>query len=350
MEDSDRVQLLYKNFYAKHNNPASEVSMFTPARRRPIALRMLITGVTGSGKTYTALKMATRIADGGRIAVISTDGTAHLYAGEFSFDCCRLPNNHPTAYIEAIRYAVEQKYEVLIIDSFSDEWAGPGGVLEVVDQAKLVGKDGWQETRKPQAVLADLMATAPIHLIATCKADEMIAQTVGSDGKPTTIKLAGKLVQNKDVPYNFDIIFALGDPQGATVKGVVEKTRNPALKGLLFENPGSELAGAILAWLAMGASSEGDVVAENPTQPHALRYGEAEAQEMILIMSRYDYVVQPDLAMVILGGLEEYRKNRRKPSSPQDIISALRALEPETARKIVRHVTAQVTNTPIQAK
>ena len=326
--------------------------MFTPARRKPIALRMLVTGITGAGKTYTSLKMATRFADGGRIAVISTDNTAHLYAGEFSFDCCRLPNNHPTAYIEAIKYAIEHKYEVLIIDSFSDEWAGPGGVLEVVDQAKLVGKDGWQETRKPQAVLADLMAGAPIHLIATCKADEMIAQTVGSDGKPATIKLAGKLVQNKDLPYAFDIIFALGDPQGATVKGVVEKTRNPALKGLLFENPGSELAGAILAWLTMGASSEVTETAEaqNPTQPHALRYGEAEAQEMIAIMSRHDYVVQPDLAMVILGGLEEYRKKQGKPASAQDIISALKALEPETARKIVRHVTSQVTNTPIQAK
>ena len=92
------------------------------------------------------------------------------------------------------------------------------------------------------------------------------------------------------------------------------------------------------------------MVAENPTPPHALRYGEAEAQEMIAIMARYDYVVQPDLAMVILGGLEEYRKKQGKPASAQDIISALKALEPETARKIVRHVTAQVTNTPIQAK
>lgn len=323
--------------------------MFKPAHRKSVALRMAITGITGAGKTYTALKMATRIADGGRIALISTDGTAHLYADNFNFDCCRLPTNHPTAYTEAIRYAVEHKYEVLIIDSFSDEWAGPGGILEVVDQAKLVGKDGWAELRKPQAILADLMATAPIHLIVTMKVDEIVTQTVGADGKPTTIKLGGKLVQNKDVPYSFDIILALGDPQGVTVKGVVEKTRNSLLKGLVFENPGDELAGAILAWLTMGASSE-VTEAPNPTQPHTPRYGEAEAQEMITIMSRYDYVVQPDLAMVVLGGLEEYRKKQGKPSSPQDIISALKALEPETARKIVRHVTAQVANTPIQAK
>lgn len=312
--------------------------MFKAARRKPISLRMAVTGITGSGKSYTALKMAQVFAQGGKVAVISTDGTAHLYADEFSFDCCRLSNNHPSSYIEAIKYAVAEKYEVLIIDSFSDEWAGPGGVLEVVDQAKLVGKDGWQEMRKPQAILADLMATAPIHLVATIKADEIVTQTVDAEGKPTTIKLAGKLVQNKDVPYTFDIILAMGDPQGATAKCVVEKTRNPLLKGIVCENPGSELAGAILAWLnpeVIEATEAPETT--NPTQSQAS--GEPGvldwAKKLAKLLESHGYALTQEDAIFLLASLTDLRAAKSLSTAPQDILTTLAALKPETLKAVI---------------
>jgi hypothetical protein len=332
--------------------------MFKTARRKPIFLRMAITGITGSGKSYTALKMAQTFAQGGKVAVISTDGTAHLYADKFSFDCCRLPNNHPSSYTEAIKYAVAEKYEILVIDSFSDEWAGLGGVLEVVDQAKLVGKDGWQETRKPQAVLADLMATAPIHLIVTIKADEIVTQTVDTEGKPTTIKLAGKLVQNKDMPYAFDIILTMGDPQGATAKCVVEKTRNPLLKGIICENPGSELAGAILAWLNPEVT-EAEVTPENPTQPQADSVsGGVESGTLPVahyadrlggLLAHHGETWSIDNCMVVLGGLVERRQKKGKSQDLEVILSDLATLSSVHLIALVENTWAQMTN-PTPAK
>jgi hypothetical protein len=314
---------------------------------------MAITGVTGSGKSYTALKMAQTFAQGGKVAVISTDGTAHLYADEFSFDCCRLPNNQPSSYIEAIKCAVAEKYEVLVIDSFSDEWAGPGGVLEVVDHAKLVGKDGWQEMRKPQATLADLMATAPIHLIATIKADEIVTQTVDAEGKPATIKLAGKLVQNKDVPYTFDIILAMGDPQGATAKCVVEKTRNPLLKGIVCENPGSELAGAILAWLNPEVI-EAEVTPENPTQPQAPAQPGGDilkqASELQAILAGQDQAWGMDQCLAILPGLVERRQSQGKTETVEEMLFAIRALSQPKCKQLIDLIWSKVTNTPTFAK
>lgn len=96
-------------------------------------LFVALVGGTNSGKTYSALRLARGIAGPkGKIAVLDTEGgrTLHL-KDQFAFDVSMMdPPFRPARFAEAARDAEAAGYDCLVIDSFSMEWVGLGGVLE----------------------------------------------------------------------------------------------------------------------------------------------------------------------------------------------------------------------------
>ena len=63
--------------------------MFRKAEKKKAKLRLAITGVAGSGKTYGALKVAQGL--GGKIAMIDTEnGSGDLYSDKFDYDVCSI--------------------------------------------------------------------------------------------------------------------------------------------------------------------------------------------------------------------------------------------------------------------
>lgn len=71
--------------------------MFKQATRKQSKLRMTIDGPAGSGKSYTALRFAHALANGGKIAAVDTErGSLSKYAGDapdgipFQFDVLEL--------------------------------------------------------------------------------------------------------------------------------------------------------------------------------------------------------------------------------------------------------------------
>jgi hypothetical protein len=112
---------------------------FRPARdiHDRHGLFIALVGGPGAGKTYSSLRLARGIAGPhGRIAVADTEGgrTLHL-KNEFNFDVTMMdPPHRPGRYAELARDAEAAKYDVLVIDSFSAEWAGLGGVLGWADE------------------------------------------------------------------------------------------------------------------------------------------------------------------------------------------------------------------------
>lgn len=105
-----------------------------------------LVGGTSSGKTFSALRLARGIAGPkGKIAVADTEAgrTLHLKK-DFDFDVLMLdPPHRPANYSAVARAAEEANYDVLVIDSFSAEWAGVGGVLEWRDEEakRMAGND-----------------------------------------------------------------------------------------------------------------------------------------------------------------------------------------------------------------
>lgn len=121
---------------------------FVPASniREGHGLFVALVGPTNCGKTFSGLRLARGIAGpSGKIAVLDTEGgrTLHL-KNQFKFDASIMaPPFRPERFSEAAEAAEKAGYDVLLIDSFSQEWTGVGGVLEWHDEEvdRLAGDD-----------------------------------------------------------------------------------------------------------------------------------------------------------------------------------------------------------------
>ena len=105
---------------------------FEQAKLEGVGLFIAIAGSSRTGKTYTALRIAKGIAGAtGKIAAIDTEGRrmSH-YSKEFRFDVYNMLSPFGgMRFVEAAKGAQAQGYSVIVIDSFSLEWSGVGGVL-----------------------------------------------------------------------------------------------------------------------------------------------------------------------------------------------------------------------------
>src|SRR4051812_26489648 len=92
---------------------------FKPAVREAVGLWIQLVGGSGSGKTYSALRLASGIAGDKPFAFIDTENRRGLhYADQFNFHHADLRAPfRPQAYADAIQAADEAGYPVIVIDS-----------------------------------------------------------------------------------------------------------------------------------------------------------------------------------------------------------------------------------------
>lgn len=105
---------------------------FRPAIREAVALLIGLSGSSGSGKTYSAMRLAKGICGDKPFAVIDTEaGRSRHYAEIFRFDVGDLTAPfRPDSYLNAIKTADEAGYKAIVVDSVSHEWAGEGVFLD----------------------------------------------------------------------------------------------------------------------------------------------------------------------------------------------------------------------------
>ena len=129
-----------------------------PAVRKQVPLLAGVTGPSGGGKTYSALRLATgmaRIYKGGIIGIDTENKRLLHYADQFKFEWQPFPPPHgPLDYIDAIAAAIKKMPKaVVIVDSGSQEHIGDGGVLE--QHAEVVDAKGMNFSqiawKKPKA-------------------------------------------------------------------------------------------------------------------------------------------------------------------------------------------------------
>lgn len=223
--------------------------VFTKAVKSQEKLRMALDGPAGSGKTWTALILATDLAkrEGGRVAVIDSErSSAKKYASDFDFDHLTLPDWSPFTYMNAVRSAVEAGYPLIVIDSFSHAWEG---VLELKDNATARSRsknsytEGWREATPVHNELVDTVLRADAHVIATLRTK---TEYVIEDGKPQ--KVGMKPIQRDGVDFEFDVV---GDMTSENSM-VISKTRCSALTGQVFRKPTAALAETLWDWLTDG--------------------------------------------------------------------------------------------------
>lgn len=170
---------------------------FRPAIRENVPLLIGIAGGTGSGKTFTAMRMASGMSEGKPFAVIDTEaGRAKHYADQFKFDHGDLRGPfRPESYQEAIKAADSANYPVIVVDSVSHVWAGHGGVLDwqEAELDRMAGDDwkkreackmaAWIKPKMAHKQMVDTLLQVRAHVILCFRAEEKIEMVRGDDGK-----------------------------------------------------------------------------------------------------------------------------------------------------------------------
>ena len=235
------------------NAPNPAANPFAKAVKIDSKGRIAIFGPYGSGKTWTALTIATYFVQMGwatKIAGIDSEkGSMKKYADDFDFDVLELDTYAPRTYVEAIKTAERHGYDFIIIDSLTHAWTGKEGALEQVD---LIGKksqsgnkfNAWRDVTPMHNELIDAMIGSSAHIVATLRVKtEYVIEEV--NGKKVPRKVGLQPVQRDGMEYEFDVTMDMNIAH----EGLVGKTRCNALDGKFWLKPGRELADIFGNWL-----------------------------------------------------------------------------------------------------
>ncbi|MEQ8504622.1 MAG: AAA family ATPase [Rhodospirillales bacterium] len=186
---------------------------FRPARSIDAVRSLLIAlaGSSGSGKTFSALRIATGLVDGTgkRIRFIDTEGGRGLhYKDQFDFDYTEIAAPfRPQTYQDAILAAEnDPQTGVIVVDSLSHEWEGEGGILEWADEilySKGTWDDGnpkmkppaqWKDPKQAHKRFMARMLQCRAHLIFCLRAEEKMLMETQTDnqGRKKTVVIPAK--------------------------------------------------------------------------------------------------------------------------------------------------------------
>lgn len=226
---------------------------FKKATRKDAYIKIAISGVSGSGKTFSALQIAKGL--GGKTALLDTEyGRASLYSDFFDFDVWdeQDPAGFPPEYfVRVIKAAEEAGYQNLIIDSISHEWSGRGGCLELVDaiaKARCKGNSyiAWGEVTPRHNKLVEAILSAKLNIVCTMRAkSEYVLNKDEKTGKTSPQKVGLGTVQRDGIEYEFTVMFEL-DRDSHIANAGKDNT-------FLFKDPGiitEETGRKIAQWLS----------------------------------------------------------------------------------------------------
>lgn len=280
------------------------------ATRKGALLRLAISGTGGTGKTYSALWLASLLSAGGTVGVIDSEkGSASLYTrslsaapptieqilkgeGRWPFLVNELEDGTVQEYIEAIDEIAAAGCSVLVIDSFSHSWTA---VLEMVDKM-----GGWVKAGKVasplQKKLIHKVLSYPGHVICCFRAEARHVIEQDEKGRNSLRKIGLKPVARDQTDYEFTVWLDV-DTEGDFT---VSKTRcghKLPLGATLARTEVLTIAKLLLEWL-----SEGDPRTEADELADAIRFTGS------------------------LGALEKLRVERLKPAMEKAPDEARKAL------------------------
>jgi hypothetical protein len=215
---------------------------FKKAIRKAIPAIICFYGKSGSGKTYSALKLAQGLVGNGRICLIDTENKrASHYADEFDFDSFDLdPPFTPERYMAVISAAQDAGYKAIVIDSISHEWEGTGGLLEMAE-----GKNGLQAWALPKSrhrKMMNMLLQAKSHIIFCARAKYDLEQ-IKVNGKAEIVNKGLKPIQENNFPFEMLITFKMEDKGKVIVEKCVKSLESSLkIEGFITENHGKIIA------------------------------------------------------------------------------------------------------------
>lgn len=164
------------------------------AHREGARLVIGVGGISGGGKTFTALQLAWGMANGdaskvglmctenkrGRLysdILVDGDGKVH----RFMIGDLTAPFS-PARYVQGIQAFVDAGVEILVIDSVTHEWEGIGG-CEDIAHAGSPRVPKWNDAKREHKAFMNALLASPLHIVACMRAREKVKLVKGQGGK-----------------------------------------------------------------------------------------------------------------------------------------------------------------------
>lgn len=202
------------------------------AEREKLKIPVLLSGVSGSGKTLSALFLAFGIVSEMfpdmdavdlwlKIGVIDTEHRrsllnanvekAGVQVDKFLFVDLEEPFSIDR-YETAFNMLLSSGCEVIIIDSTSHQWEGKGGMIDEVD--KLGGRfSDWKKVKPIEDRFRALAINDKVHVISTSRVKQDYVVEANENGKMAPTKVGLKMTQKDNLEYEFAV--SLRIEQGA---------------------------------------------------------------------------------------------------------------------------------------
>lgn len=226
------------------------MSAFKKATKKQAKLRLALFGVSGAGKTYSALRLAAGLAgDIGKIAVIDTENkTACKYSDRFNFDVCECEK--PSINNIALLLKEAAEYDVLIIDSLTHAWEELLDEVNKIAKTKFGGNSwsAWSEGTPKQREFIKQLMNFKGHLIVTMRSETCWEIQENDKGKKVPVRIGAAPKQGKNIEYEFDMLIQLNPDHSALVlKDRTSKYQDECID-ILDEKLGKDLG----EWLSDG--------------------------------------------------------------------------------------------------
>jgi len=190
------------------------------AQREGARLVIGIAGVSGSGKTFTALQLAYGLTngDGNKVGFLDTENRrGSLYADEDTYRKVQqslgmqgLPEPFlvgdlyapfsPERYIAAIQDFQAAGVEVLVIDSATHEYEGTGGCIEIAE-AGNPKIPNWNKAKAVHKRFMNAVLQCDMHIIFCVRAREKAKPERGANGKIEFSDLGLQPIQEKNFMF-----------------------------------------------------------------------------------------------------------------------------------------------------
>lgn len=189
------------------------------AQREGARLVIGLAGVSGSGKTYTAIQLAYGLAGGraDKVGFLDTENRrGSLYADilpEPFLIGDLYPPFSPARYSDAIRQFQDAGVEVLVIDSVSHEWEGIGGAQEIAE-AGNPRLPNWNRAKAEHKRFMSALLTCDMHVIVCIRAREKAKpekQMVDGREKTVYVDLGLQPIQEKNFTFELTAGLMLHD-------------------------------------------------------------------------------------------------------------------------------------------
>lgn len=228
------------------------------AKRQRRPLKISIEGLSGSGKTFSALRLAfamKRAGIGKKIVVADSENeSAGLYDGvqmdgeKWEYEVCPIPHTaqHPVGYAECYEYLVGAGFDIVIFDSLSHAWHGAMEKVDTYARANRGDKfGGWAQVTPEQRKMLTTMTDPRSHCIATMRVKSEY-ERIDDAGKTKIKKVGMKTDQRENTEYEFDAVIRLEVENHAAR---VEKVRGcTAMDGKTCDHPGPTFWKPLFDW------------------------------------------------------------------------------------------------------